>query len=113
MFAPFEESTFPQTLQPQALQQLLNTPLAARCPIHPTQWLHLKSLGDNIFVEDATRTAPGWQGRLTNALQVNYPVGSPTELLLTGFWAQVGFGLPEYVGTALGFAVTTQRLVCG
>ena len=110
MFAPFEESTFPSSLNNiQALQQLLNMPLAARCPMHPSQWPRFQSLADSIFQEDATRTAPELQSRLTSAVLIHFPLSSDSELNLTGFWDVVGFGLPEFVGRVLGFAVIKQR----
>ena len=113
MFAPFEESTFPCTLNNiQALQQLLNTPLAARCPIHPSQWQRFRSLGDSIFMEDATRTAPVLQAALTSAVLAHFPPSRGSELNYTSFWDVVGFGLPELAGRVLGFAVIKLRWVC-
>ena len=112
MFARFEESTFPYSLNNiQALQQLLNMPLAARCPMHPSQWPRFQSLADSIFQEDATRTAPELQSKLSSAMLTHFPLSSASELNLTGFWDSVGFGLPELVGTVLGFAVIKQRWV--
>ena len=113
MFAPFEESTFPCSLNNiQALQQLLNTPLAARCPIHPSQWQRFQSLGDSIFMEDATRTAPVLQAALTSAVLAHFPPSRGSELNYTSFWDVVGFGLPELAGRVLGFAVIKLRWVC-
>ena len=74
MFAAFEESTFPYSLNNiQALQQLLNLPPAARCPIHPSQWLYFQAIGDSIFMEDATRAVPALQAALTSAVLADFP----------------------------------------
>ena len=42
MFAPFEEPTFCRTLDIQALQRLVNQPLAARCPVPASHWPHFQ-----------------------------------------------------------------------
>ena len=113
MFAAFEESTFPYSLHNiQALQQLLNIPPAARCPIHPSQWLYFQAIGDSIFMEDATRAAPALQAALTSAVLADFPRGIGSELNYTPFWDVVGFALPVLASRVLGFEVVKLRWMC-
>ena len=113
MFAPFEEASFPLTLQPLALQQLLATPLAARCPIPPVLWPYFNQLASNLFEQDPTRIAPELQIALGSALKTREPRGSPTELLLTPFWTSLGVGLPELASAILGLDIVINRFVRG
>ena len=113
MFAPFEEASFPFTLQPLSLQLLLATPLAARCPIPPVLWPYYSQLANNFFEQDRTRIAPELQIVLGSALKTIEPRGSPTELLFTPFWTSVGMGLPERASSILGFDIIINRFVCG
>jgi hypothetical protein len=48
--------------------------------------------------------------RLQIALQELWPLGRPgSELLYTPYWSNVGFTLPEFVASILGFPVAINR----
>ena len=115
MFAPFEEASLPLKLKPLALQKLLDTPLAAHCPVPPVQYPRFSQLANNnnFFEQHPTRMALELQCKLGLALMEREPAGSATEILLTPFWTSVGMGLPEVASAILGLDIIINRFVCG
>lgn len=109
LFAPFPADTFPTKLHLTELLALLNAPYAAKVPVPPSTFQAHEDMYPDLFRPDATVTAEPLRDRLVGAWRQKWPRGVATDFLYTSFWDQVGYELPEFVGSMVGPNIVLNR----
>jgi hypothetical protein len=114
LFAPFRIEDFPADLNASRLEMLLNTQPAVSVPAPASDVGKLSHLWGNqqrpLFVtEQQGLNAAQLQRRLLYALDASWPSGTPSELLYTAYWMNIGYELPEFAAKMLGFSAVVHR----
>ena len=109
LFASFDEAILPRQLSIPQLTKLLESPLATHVPLPPSTYQSVHQLYPDLFVEETSASAPLLASTLVKSLQIPWPTGSPSELLYTQFWSNVGYALPEYIGRQLELNISESR----
>ena len=102
LFAPFQDATFPKSLDAASVAALMAVPLACRDPVPPLQLAYATSLFPDPFCLEATTSAFQPLPFHIRALQATWPEGNPTEAMLTPSWHKVDYSLPELAARHLG-----------
>ena len=113
LFAAFPADAFPARLDRLKLIQLLSEPLPVKIPVPHMHYSDYEPLYPELFELDDSTKALQLFDRLVEALRKPWPDGPPSELLYSGFWDSVGYGLPEFAGKMLDFDAIVSRWVPG
>eukprot|EP00611_Tribonema_gayanum_P023654 TRINITY_DN5017_c0_g1_i1.p1 TRINITY_DN5017_c0_g1~~TRINITY_DN5017_c0_g1_i1.p1 ORF type:complete len:591 (+),score=71.53 TRINITY_DN5017_c0_g1_i1:38-1810(+) len=117
LFKVFDGSNFLKQLDVPRLRKLLKQPPVSPVPAPRHSMAILESLWPSTVHPDRPLfvTAKGTENprrlllQLEYALTVEPPMGTPTELLYTAFWYNIGWSLPELAGRMLCFDAILNR----
>ncbi|KAK9802763.1 hypothetical protein WJX73_010013 [Symbiochloris irregularis] len=115
LFAPFDESSFPRSLDAVRLRALLQTAPQSLVPCAEAEFSEIVAQWASslppLFTASHSEAAPKLSSFLTDAITAHFPPQMWAESLLTPTWDKLGCALPSLMAQLCGLPITFRRHV--